>query len=115
MMPPHEGLVTAGTQQLANISGVSSEERDSAGFCSLPPPQPPPLKWFKSLVGPQGVPALNINDTRSEIPPFQAGCVANNAVIRNNAVMGQPTEGALIALAMKVGTLHWEFLHWGLN
>ncbi|EPY81790.1 calcium-transporting ATPase type 2C member 2 [Camelus ferus] len=31
----------------------------------------------------------------------EAGCVANNAVIRKNAVMGQPTEGALIALAMK--------------
>uniref|UniRef100_A0A8C0QUS5 Calcium-transporting ATPase n=1 Tax=Canis lupus dingo TaxID=286419 RepID=A0A8C0QUS5_CANLU len=33
----------------------------------------------------------------------EAGCVANNAVIRKNTVMGQPTEGALIALAMKVG------------
>uniref|UniRef100_M3YBT5 Calcium-transporting ATPase n=3 Tax=Mustela putorius furo TaxID=9669 RepID=M3YBT5_MUSPF len=32
----------------------------------------------------------------------EAGCVANNAVIRKNAVMGQPTEGALIALAMKM-------------
>ncbi|KAK2085557.1 Calcium-transporting ATPase type 2C member 2 [Saguinus oedipus] len=31
----------------------------------------------------------------------EAGCVANNAVIRKNAVMGQPTEGALMALAMK--------------
>lgn len=49
---------------------------------------------------------------------FQAGCVANNAVIRKNAVMGQPTEGALIALAMKVGAsdrLRREFLHLGLN
>ncbi|XP_012411378.1 calcium-transporting ATPase type 2C member 2 [Trichechus manatus latirostris] len=33
----------------------------------------------------------------------EAGCVANNAIIRENAVMGQPTEGALIALAMKMG------------
>ncbi|XP_059761250.1 calcium-transporting ATPase type 2C member 2 isoform X1 [Balaenoptera ricei] len=42
----------------------------------------------------------------------EAGCVANNAIIRKNAVMGQPTEGALmgqptegalIALAMKMG------------
>ncbi|OWK15790.1 hypothetical protein Celaphus_00004004, partial [Cervus elaphus hippelaphus] len=33
----------------------------------------------------------------------EAGCVANNAIIRKNAVMGQPTEGALVALAMKVG------------
>ncbi|XP_072587507.1 calcium-transporting ATPase type 2C member 2 isoform X1 [Vulpes vulpes] len=32
----------------------------------------------------------------------EAGCVANNAVIRKNTVMGQPTEGALIALAMKM-------------
>ncbi|XP_004392209.1 PREDICTED: calcium-transporting ATPase type 2C member 2 [Odobenus rosmarus divergens] len=32
----------------------------------------------------------------------EAGCVANNAIIRKNAVMGQPTEGALIALAMKM-------------
>uniref|UniRef100_A0AAY4ACQ8 Calcium-transporting ATPase n=1 Tax=Denticeps clupeoides TaxID=299321 RepID=A0AAY4ACQ8_9TELE len=31
----------------------------------------------------------------------EAGCVCNDAVIRNNAVMGKPTEGALIALAMK--------------
>jgi hypothetical protein len=31
--------------------------------------------------------------------------VANNAVIRKNTVLGQPTEGALIALAMKVGGL----------
>lgn len=34
--------------------------------------------------------------------PFQAGCVANNADIRKGAVVGQPTEGALVALAMKV-------------
>ncbi|XP_066205031.1 calcium-transporting ATPase type 2C member 2 isoform X3 [Saccopteryx leptura] len=32
----------------------------------------------------------------------EAGCVANNAIIRENTVMGQPTEGALIALAMKM-------------
>ncbi|KAM6177471.1 calcium-transporting ATPase type 2C member 2 [Erethizon dorsatum] len=32
----------------------------------------------------------------------EAGCVANNAVIRRNTVMGQPTEGALLALAMKM-------------
>ncbi|NXX62287.1 AT2C2 ATPase, partial [Scopus umbretta] len=32
----------------------------------------------------------------------EAGCVANNAIIRKNCVMGQPTEGALIALAMKM-------------
>ncbi|KFW81173.1 Calcium-transporting ATPase type 2C member 2, partial [Phalacrocorax carbo] len=32
----------------------------------------------------------------------EAGCVVNNAIIRRNSVMGQPTEGALIALAMKM-------------
>ncbi|XP_004690393.1 PREDICTED: calcium-transporting ATPase type 2C member 2 [Condylura cristata] len=32
----------------------------------------------------------------------EAGCVANNAIIRKNSVMGQPTEGALMALAMKM-------------
>ncbi|KAF5900057.1 calcium-transporting ATPase type 2C member 1 isoform X2, partial [Clarias magur] len=33
----------------------------------------------------------------------EAGCVCNDAVVRNNALMGRPTEGALIALAMKLG------------
>ncbi|XP_047664700.1 calcium-transporting ATPase type 2C member 1 [Tachysurus fulvidraco] len=33
----------------------------------------------------------------------EAGCVCNDAVVRNNTLMGRPTEGALIALAMKVG------------
>lgn len=64
------------------------------------------------------MPGPNPNYRHSETPSFQAGCVANNAVIRKNAVMGQPTEGALIALAMKVGTsdgLRREFLHLGLN
>ncbi|NXO66771.1 AT2C2 ATPase, partial [Phainopepla nitens] len=32
----------------------------------------------------------------------EAGCVVNNAVIRKNSVIGQATEGALIALAMKM-------------
>ncbi|GAA6066992.1 calcium-transporting ATPase type 2C member 1, partial [Tachysurus ichikawai] len=32
-----------------------------------------------------------------------AGCVCNDAVVRNNTLMGRPTEGALVALAMKVG------------
>uniref|UniRef100_A0A9J8C9W1 Calcium-transporting ATPase n=2 Tax=Cyprinus carpio TaxID=7962 RepID=A0A9J8C9W1_CYPCA len=33
----------------------------------------------------------------------EAGCVCNDAVIRSNTLMGRPTEGALIALAMKMG------------
>lgn len=33
----------------------------------------------------------------------EAGCVCNDAVIRNDTLMGKPTEGALIALAMKMG------------
>lgn len=32
----------------------------------------------------------------------EAGCVANNAIIRENCVLGQPTEGALLALAAKM-------------
>ncbi|XP_054553008.1 calcium-transporting ATPase type 2C member 2 isoform X2 [Talpa occidentalis] len=32
----------------------------------------------------------------------EAGCVANNAIIKKNSVIGQPTEGALMALAMKM-------------
>uniref|UniRef100_A0A670ZU64 Calcium-transporting ATPase n=1 Tax=Pseudonaja textilis TaxID=8673 RepID=A0A670ZU64_PSETE len=34
----------------------------------------------------------------------EAGYVCNDAIIRNNTLMGKPTEGALIALAMKVGS-----------
>lgn len=33
----------------------------------------------------------------------ETGCICNDAVIRNNTLMGKPTEGALIALAMKMG------------
>ncbi|KAB1253377.1 Calcium-transporting ATPase type 2C member 1 [Camelus dromedarius] len=33
----------------------------------------------------------------------EAGYVCNNAVIGNNTLMGKPMEGALIALAMKLG------------
>ncbi|NXW71691.1 AT2C1 ATPase, partial [Hirundo rustica] len=33
----------------------------------------------------------------------EAGCVCNDALIRNDTLMGKPTEGALIALAMKMG------------
>uniref|UniRef100_A0A8C4T0W1 Calcium-transporting ATPase n=1 Tax=Erpetoichthys calabaricus TaxID=27687 RepID=A0A8C4T0W1_ERPCA len=42
----------------------------------------------------------------------EAGCVCNDAVIRNNTLMGRPTEGALIALAMKMGLegLHHEYI-----
>lgn len=31
----------------------------------------------------------------------QVGCVCNNAIIQNDVLLGQPTEGALIAVAMK--------------
>uniref|UniRef100_A0A671LY92 Calcium-transporting ATPase n=1 Tax=Sinocyclocheilus anshuiensis TaxID=1608454 RepID=A0A671LY92_9TELE len=42
----------------------------------------------------------------------EAGCVCNDAVIRNNTLMGRPTEGALIALSMKMGLegLQQEFV-----
>lgn len=34
---------------------------------------------------------------------LEVGCVCNNAIIQNDTLLGQPTEGALIALAMKFG------------
>ncbi|XP_077071076.1 calcium-transporting ATPase type 2C member 1 isoform X1 [Siphateles boraxobius] len=42
----------------------------------------------------------------------EAGCVCNDALIRSNTLMGRPTEGALIALAMKMGLegLQQEFV-----
>ncbi|CAL8354368.1 unnamed protein product [Arctogadus glacialis] len=33
----------------------------------------------------------------------EVGCVCNDSVIRNNTLLGRPTEGALLALAMKAG------------
>nr|DBA16717.1 TPA: hypothetical protein GDO54_002259 [Pyxicephalus adspersus] len=53
---------------------------------------------------------VNLLPTNEELRDFsnisvgklvEAGCVANNAVIRNGTLMGQPTEGALLVLAMK--------------
>ncbi|XP_068567695.1 calcium-transporting ATPase type 2C member 1 isoform X2 [Cebidichthys violaceus] len=34
---------------------------------------------------------------------IEVGCVCNDSVIRNHNVLGRPTEGALIALSMKMG------------
>lgn len=34
---------------------------------------------------------------------LEVGCVCNNAIIQNDILLGQPTEGALIAVAMKFG------------
>lgn len=34
---------------------------------------------------------------------LEIGCVCNNAIIQNETLLGQPTEGALIAVAMKNG------------
>lgn len=34
---------------------------------------------------------------------LEVGCVCNNAIIQDNILLGQPTEGALIAVAMKFG------------
>lgn len=34
---------------------------------------------------------------------IEIGCVCNNAVIENNVLKGQPTEGALLAVGMKLG------------
>uniref|UniRef100_UPI003AAF5A1B calcium-transporting ATPase type 2C member 1-like n=1 Tax=Centroberyx gerrardi TaxID=166262 RepID=UPI003AAF5A1B len=42
----------------------------------------------------------------------EVGCVCNDSVIRNHTLLGRPTEGALIALAMKMGLegLQQEFV-----
>ncbi|KAF7656998.1 hypothetical protein LDENG_00033360 [Lucifuga dentata] len=42
----------------------------------------------------------------------EVGCVCNDSVIRNHTLLGRPTEGALIALAMKMGleSLRQEFV-----
>uniref|UniRef100_A0A3Q3XKB2 Calcium-transporting ATPase n=1 Tax=Mola mola TaxID=94237 RepID=A0A3Q3XKB2_MOLML len=42
----------------------------------------------------------------------EVGCVCNDSIIRNRTLLGRPTEGALIALAMKMGleSLQQEFL-----
>lgn len=34
---------------------------------------------------------------------LEVGCVCNNAILQNDTLLGQPTEGALIAVAMKYG------------
>lgn len=36
---------------------------------------------------------------------LKVGCVCNNAVIHADTLLGQPTEGALLAAGMKVGTV----------
>ncbi|XP_046741322.1 calcium-transporting ATPase type 2C member 1 [Diprion similis] len=44
----------------------------------------------------------NVELARSSIyTMLEVGCVCNNAVIQNDVLLGQPTEGALIAVAMK--------------
>ncbi|XP_029463959.1 calcium-transporting ATPase type 2C member 2 isoform X2 [Rhinatrema bivittatum] len=64
-----------------------------------------------SGIGYSGKGNVYLTPSREDIKEFanisvgklvEAGCVANNAVIRKNSLMGQPTEGALIALAMKM-------------
>lgn len=34
---------------------------------------------------------------------LEVGCVCNNAIIQNDTLLGQPTEGALLAVAIKFG------------
>ncbi|XP_069822436.1 calcium-transporting ATPase type 2C member 2 [Dendropsophus ebraccatus] len=63
-------------------------------------------------VGYEGKGSVHLLPSNDEIREFsnvsigklvEAGCVANNAVIREDKLMGQPTEGALLVLAMKMG------------
>ncbi|XP_040266480.1 LOW QUALITY PROTEIN: calcium-transporting ATPase type 2C member 2 [Bufo bufo] len=63
-------------------------------------------------VGYDGKGSVNLLPSNDELREFsnisvgklvEAGCVANNAIIRADSLMGQPTEGALLVLAMKMG------------
>lgn len=46
----------------------------------------------------------NLDFARTAISNMlEAGCACNNAIIQNDTLLGQPTEGALIAVAMKFG------------
>lgn len=46
----------------------------------------------------------NVDLARAAIANMlEIGCVCNNAIIQNDVLLGQPTEGALIAVAMKFG------------
>uniref|UniRef100_A0A667YTB0 Calcium-transporting ATPase n=1 Tax=Myripristis murdjan TaxID=586833 RepID=A0A667YTB0_9TELE len=43
---------------------------------------------------------IHFSNDHTDLP---VGCVCNDSVIRNHSLLGRPTEGALIALAMKMG------------
>ncbi|XP_078042473.1 secretory pathway calcium atpase [Augochlora pura] len=46
----------------------------------------------------------NYDDARASISHMlEVGCICNNAIIQNDTLLGQPTEGALLVLAMKYG------------
>lgn len=45
---------------------------------------------------------INANSSSSVAAVVEAGILCNNARIHENQLLGQPTEGALLALAMKV-------------
>ncbi|XP_042527391.1 calcium-transporting ATPase type 2C member 2 [Dipodomys spectabilis] len=73
-----------------------------------------------SGVGYNGTGAVRLLPTKEVVKGFasvsvgrlvEAGCVANNAVVGKNSVMGQPTEGALLALAMKMDLSHVKDLY----
>ena len=42
---------------------------------------------------------------------IEIGCICNNATLSNGILIGQPTEGALLVLAMKV-SIHVAELFW---
>ncbi|KAM9301958.1 calcium-transporting ATPase type 2C member 2 [Gastrophryne carolinensis] len=65
-----------------------------------------------SGVGYDGKGAVHLMPTNEELRDYsnvsvgklvEAGVIANNAVIHNGTLMGQPTEGALLVLGMKLG------------
>ncbi|KAM4833675.1 calcium-transporting ATPase type 2C member 2 [Thomomys bottae] len=73
-----------------------------------------------SGVGYNGTGTVRLLPTKEALKEFanvsvgrlvEAGCVANNAALGENRVMGQPTEGALLALAMKMDLGHVKDLY----
>jgi Ca2+-transporting ATPase len=44
-----------------------------------------------------------INDTKKIVPILQVGILCNNSSLKDGAILGDPTEGALVVSAMKAG------------
>lgn len=76
------------------------------------------IKAEVSGIGYNGVGYITSNGNTVDARSFpsigkivEAGCVCNNAELRGGVLYGQPTEGALLALAMKIGLDHLRDLY----